>query len=104
MSEKQPIEVIDLTETESSQENIETVHDEENVIIEIVDDDDENSNLDDKNPKEVSVEKMVDNVKKPRGRPKKLLNRNKGIRTQTNGDGNSSQDIGIVLDNQKMHF
>ena len=26
MSEKQPIEVIDLTETEGSQENIETVH------------------------------------------------------------------------------
>ena len=46
MSEKQPIEVIDLTETESSQENIETVHDEENVIIEIVDDDDENMDQD----------------------------------------------------------
>ena len=66
---------------------------EQSNTIEIVDDDDENSNLDDKNPKEVSVEKMVDNVKKPRGRPKKLLNRNKGIRTQTNGDGNSSQEV-----------
>ena len=41
MSEQQSIEVIDLTEIESSQENIETVHDEENVVIEI-DDDDEN--------------------------------------------------------------
>ena len=46
MSEKQPIEVIDLTETEGSQENIETVHDEENVIIEIIDDDDENMDQD----------------------------------------------------------
>ena len=35
MSEQQSIEVIDLTEIESSQENIETVHDEENVVIEI---------------------------------------------------------------------
>merc|ERR1711895_370546 len=38
MSEQQSIEVIDLTEIESSQENIETVHDEENVVIEIDDD------------------------------------------------------------------
>ena len=45
MSEQQSIEVIDLTEIESSQENIETVHDEENVVIEI-DDDDENMDQD----------------------------------------------------------
>ena len=46
MSEKQPIEVIDLTETEGSQESIEIVHDEENVIIEIIDDNDENMEQD----------------------------------------------------------
>merc|ERR1711895_174978 len=45
MSEQRSIEVIDLTEIESSQENIETVHDEENVVIEI-DDDDENMDQD----------------------------------------------------------
>ena len=45
MSEQQSIEVIDLTEIESSQENIETVHDEENVVIEI-EDDDENMDQD----------------------------------------------------------
>ena len=45
MSEQQSIEVIDLTEIDDSQENIETVHDEENVVIEI-DDDDENMDQD----------------------------------------------------------
>ena len=45
MSQEQPIEVIDLTETEDNQESIEIVHDEENAIIEI-DDDDENMEQD----------------------------------------------------------
>jgi len=47
MSEQQSIEVIDLTEIESSQENIETVHDEENVVIEINDDDETEEHLGD---------------------------------------------------------
>ena len=40
MSEQQSIEVIDLTEIDDSQEDIETVHDEQNVVIEIDDDED----------------------------------------------------------------
>ena len=41
MSEQQSIEVIDLTEIDDNQENIETVYDEENVVIEIDDDDED---------------------------------------------------------------
>ena len=46
MSQEQPIEIIDLTEAEASQESTEIVHDEENAIIEIIDDDDENMEQD----------------------------------------------------------
>ena len=45
MSQEQPIEVIDLTETEGSQESIEIVHDEENAII-VIDDDEESMEQD----------------------------------------------------------
>lgn len=41
MSEQQSIEVVDLTGIDDSQAHIETVHDEENVVIEIDDDDED---------------------------------------------------------------